>query len=100
MNTDIVGGAASPRSRIARIVGGGMGAVIAAAIVGLGAFPVDTARNFIEGRLTSAIHAPVHIGSITRDSWFSFTPTIALRDVRISQPGWVGAADPATMPRA
>lgn len=94
MNTDTVDAASSsPRWRTARLVGGGLATVIAVAIVCTGAFPVNSARNFIEGWLSSAIHAPVHIGSITRDSWFSFTPTIALRDVRISQPAWVGGGD-------
>jgi uncharacterized protein involved in outer membrane biogenesis len=92
---DLVDDAAKPSAgwRVARRVGGSVagGALIAA--VGIGAFPVNSARGFIEGRLSSAIHAPVHIGSITRDSWFSFTPTIALRDVRIAQPAWVGAGD-------
>jgi uncharacterized protein involved in outer membrane biogenesis len=93
MNTEVIDGASSPRWRIARFVGGGTAAVIVVAVVGTGAFPVNSARSFIEGRLSSAIHAPVHIGSITRDSWFSFTPKIALRDVRISQPAWVGTGD-------
>jgi uncharacterized protein involved in outer membrane biogenesis len=83
-----------PRAhRVGLWAGGSVGAVAVVAVVGIGAFPVDSARSFIEGRLSSAVHAPVHIGSITRDSWFSFTPTIALRDVRIAQPDWVGPGD-------
>ncbi|CAN5173558.1 AsmA family protein [soil metagenome] len=79
--------------RIVRWVGGGLGGVALIAVVGVGAFPVNSARGFIEGRLSSAVHAPVHIGSITRDRWFSFTPTIALRDVSVAQPDWVGPGD-------
>jgi uncharacterized protein involved in outer membrane biogenesis len=83
----------SSRRRLARGLGGGVAVLLAVTIVGVGAFPVNSARGFIEGRLSSAIHAPVHIGSITRDSWFSFTPTIALRNVRVAQPDWIGVGD-------
>jgi uncharacterized protein involved in outer membrane biogenesis len=79
--------------RVARRVGGGVAVVALIAVVGVGAFPVNSARGFIEGRLSAAVHAPVHIGSITRDRWFSFTPTIALRNVRVAQPDWVGPGD-------
>jgi uncharacterized protein involved in outer membrane biogenesis len=79
--------------RAALWAGRGIATLVAVTIVGVGAFPVDTMRSFIEGRLSSAVDAPVHIGSITRNSWFSFTPIIALRNVRIVQPGWVGAGD-------
>jgi uncharacterized protein involved in outer membrane biogenesis len=92
---EVEDGAARPSAawRVARVIGGGVAGVALVAVLGIGAFPVNSARGFIEGRLSSAVHAPVHIGSITRDSWFSFSPTIALRDVHVAQPDWVGPGD-------
>jgi uncharacterized protein involved in outer membrane biogenesis len=92
---DMSDGVARPLTgrRAARHIGWGVAIFALAAIFGAGAFPVNSARGFIEGRLSSAVHAPVHIGRITRDSWFSFTPTIALQNVRVAQPAWAGQGD-------
>lgn len=88
-----VGSARPSRGRVARRAGAGVAIVALVGVMGLGAFPVNSARSFIEARLSAAVHAPVHIGSITRDSWFSFAPVIALRDVSIAQPAWAGAGN-------
>jgi uncharacterized protein involved in outer membrane biogenesis len=64
--------------------------VVAALLLGLGAFPVGLLKSLAENRLAAATGAPVRIGAITRDSAFSFAPTIALRDLDIAQPGWAG----------
>lgn len=57
------------------------------------AFPVRLFAPMLERRLSEAVGAPVSIGAIERDSWFSFTPEIAARDVRIRQPAWAGPGD-------
>ena len=67
--------------------------VLAIAVLMIGALPVGWLRGTVERRLSAAYGAPVHVGSITRDSLFSFTPEIAVRDVRIGQPAWAGPGD-------
>jgi len=62
-------------------------------ILALGAFPVGLMRGLVENRLSSALKTQVQVGSITRDSVFSYTPLVSVRDVRIAQPAWAGTGD-------
>jgi hypothetical protein len=39
------------------------------------------------------------IGSVRRETVFSFTPTVIIRDVRVPQPGWAGKGDLITIDR-
>ena len=71
----------------------GLVALIAVLLLALGAVPVGMARGFVENRLSSALKTRVQVGSITRDSFFSYTPVVSVRDVTIAQPAWVGAGD-------
>ena len=71
----------------------GVTATLAILILILGAFPVGLVRGIVENRLSSALKTKVQVGSITRDSVFSFTPIVSVRDVRIAQPAWVGVGD-------
>ena len=79
---------------------GGTGIVIALAVVVLGALPVGLMRALVERRVADAVDAPVTIGGLTRDPWFSFTPTVSVNTVRIAQPAWVGSGDFVRIDRA
>ena len=68
-------------------------ASLAILVLALGAFPVGLLRGVVEQRLSSALRTQVAVGSITRDSLFSYTPVVAIRDVRIAQPTWAGTGD-------
>ena len=67
--------------------------IVVAATLMIGAFPVGLMRSMVERRIAAATNAPVSIGSLTRDRWFSFTPTVSVQAVRIAQPGWAGPGD-------
>lgn len=62
-------------------------------VVLLAAFPVSLLRGPVERRLSRALKTEVHVGSVARDSVFSFTPIVSIRDVRVAQPAWVGQGD-------
>ena len=62
-------------------------------VVTLGAFPFGLLRGTIENRLSAALDTKVQVGSVTRDSVFSYTPVVSVREVRIAQPAWVGPGD-------
>lgn len=68
-------------------------AAIGLLVLALGAFPVGWVRGLVESRVSAALHAKVEIGSVTRDSVFSYTPVVVLHDLRIAQPGWAGQGD-------
>ena len=59
----------------------------------IGAFPVSVSRGLVISRLTDAVGAEVRLGSISRNQWFSFSPTVSLNDLRIAQPAWAGRGD-------
>ena len=59
----------------------------------LAAFPVGLLRGFAEDKLSSKFDAPVALGSLSRDEFFSFTPTIVARDLQIGQPVWTGEGE-------
>ncbi|WP_150127018.1 AsmA family protein [Sphingomonas panacis] len=76
----------------------GWGGLIFAGIIGLlvlalGALPFGLLRPAIERRIAARFGAPAHIGAIRRLQAFSYTPDIAIEDVRIAQPDWVGGGD-------
>ncbi|MDO7843644.1 AsmA family protein [Sphingomonas immobilis] len=62
-------------------------------VLALGFLPPGLAKTFAEQRLSASYGAPVTIGAITRDQTFSYTPDLAIRDIRIQQPGWAGPGD-------
>ena len=68
-------------------------AALAILFVALGAFPVGLMRGQVESRLSNALKTRVQVGAITRDSVFSYTPVVSVRDVRIAQPAWAGSGD-------
>ena len=68
-------------------------AALAILLVLLGAFPVGLMRGIVESRLSNALKTQVQVRSITRDSVFSYTPIVSIRDVRIAQPAWAAPGD-------
>src|SRR3546814_4714911 len=60
-------------------------------VILIGAFPWGALKGVVENRLGARYGAGVTIGSIHRTQFFSFTPTIEIRDVRIPQPAWAGS---------
>ena len=79
-------------NRPTKIAGWTIAAVMLAMIVA-GLFPWQLLRGTIERRATERFGRPVTIGAMTRDSLFSFTPTVTLRDVRVPQAAWAGGGD-------
>ena len=69
------------------------GALIVVGLVAVGAFPVGILRGTVENRLSAALDTKVQVGSVTRDTLFSYTPVVSIGDVRIAQPAWVGPGD-------
>ncbi|MFS0772683.1 AsmA family protein [Sphingomonas sp. 1P08PE] len=80
--------------RIDRRIALGIAAVvIALLLLVLAAFPWGALRGIVEREATERFGRPVTIGSVQRLDRFGFTPTIAIRDVRIAQAGWAGTGD-------
>lgn len=67
--------------------------VVALLALALGALPFGLMRPVIERRIATRFGAATHIGSIRRLQAFSYTPDIAIEDLRIAQPNWVGDGD-------
>lgn len=65
-------------------------AVVLAAVLLIGTFPAGLAKSWAERSLSKRFGAPVSIGSMTRAPFFSFSPRLTLRAVRIAQPAWAG----------
>ncbi len=76
---------------------GGLGVIL---FFLLGAFPVGMLRGAAERNLSEELQASVEIGALERDSFFSFTPLVTIRDLRIGQPKWAGAGDMVRVKRA
>lgn len=75
-------------------------AVVALLLIVLAAFPWGVLKGPIEARLTARFGRPVTIGSIERVDSFGFTPTLAVRNVRIPQAKWAGGGDFARVEEA
>lgn len=67
--------------------------LILAGLVLIATFPIGWAKSCIERQVAQAIGAPVTIGAIAREPFFSFAPTIVIRDLRVAHPGWAGRGD-------
>lgn len=59
----------------------------------LGAFPWDLLREAAQDRIRNTIGAPATIGSLKRVELWSLSPTLAIRNVRVDQPGWTGGGE-------
>ncbi len=67
--------------------------ILLALIAFVGTFPMSLAKPWAEQSLSARFGAQVSIGSMARAPFFSFSPRIIIRDVRIAQPGWAGRGD-------
>jgi uncharacterized protein involved in outer membrane biogenesis len=65
-----------------------------------GTFPFGLLKTSLERDWSGQIGRPVAIGSVRRETVFSFTPTIIVGDVRVPQPAWAGKGDLATIDRS
>jgi len=59
----------------------------------LATLPWGAFKGRAERALSAQIGAPVTIGSIERRSFFSFSPLLDIRDLRIAQPDWAGTGE-------
>ncbi|WP_308815033.1 AsmA family protein [Sphingomonas sp. GV3] len=76
---------------------GRVAAVVVAIVAGLlllvALFPWAMLHGIVADRLTKRFGRPVTIGSMARLDTIGFTPTIAVRNVRIPQADWAGSGD-------
>ncbi|WP_233150989.1 AsmA family protein [Sphingomonas mollis] len=79
-------------NRTARIVAA-VAAIVAVLLLILAAFPWGILRGIVEREATERFGRPVSIGAVERVDHIGFTPTIAIRNVRIAQADWVGPGD-------
>ncbi|MEH6661264.1 MAG: AsmA family protein [Parasphingorhabdus sp.] len=68
-------------------------AILLLAILLLGAVPASIFQTVISDKLQGASDRDVTIGSVSRDSFFSYSPVITIHDVRVAQPTWAGEGD-------
>lgn len=66
----------------------------------VGAFPFGLLKGVVADRLTQRFGRPVTIATMERIDGFGFTPTIAVRGVRIPQASWAGDGDFLTLREA
>lgn len=71
----------------------GVAAVLVVALLALALFPWGILRGAMADRLSERLGRPVSIGSLERVDPIGFTPTVALRNVRIPQAEWAGSGD-------
>lgn len=58
-----------------------------------GMVPANMLRSLIIDKLQGASDRDVAVGTVTRDSFFSYSPVITVHDIRVAQPAWAGAGD-------
>jgi len=81
------------RDRRTHIALAGVAVVLVLGILFLGAVPASILRGVIVEKLQGASDRDVAIGSVTRDSFFSYSPVITVHDLRVAQPRWAGDGD-------
>ena len=64
-----------------------------AALLFVGFLPFGAFKGRVEASLSSRFGRPVTVEAVERVSGFSFTPTVALRGVRVPQADWAGPGD-------
>ena len=81
------------RDRRTHLALAGIAVVLVLGILFLGAVPASILRGVIVEKLQGASDRDVAIGSVTRDSFFSYSPVITVHDLRVAQPRWAGDGD-------
>ncbi|BAK66243.1 AsmA family protein [Sphingobium sp. SYK-6] len=81
------------RSRRVRWIAIASASLLLLLVLLLGAFPVGMAKGWLERKLSSELNAPVSIESLGREPFFSFSPTLVVRGLRIAQPDWAGPGE-------
>lgn len=81
------------RDRRTHLALAGIAVVLILGILFLGAVPTSILRGVIVEKLQGASERDVAIGSVTRDSFFSYSPVITVHDLRVAQPRWAGDGD-------
>lgn len=81
------------RDRRTHIALAGVAVVLILGILFLGAVPASILRGVIVEKLQGASERDVAIGSVTRDSFFSYSPVITVHDLRVAQTRWAGDGD-------
>ncbi len=71
----------------------GIVAALLLLLLALAMMPWGAFKGRAERALSNRFDAPVTIGAIERRGWFSFSPLLDIRDLRIAQPGWAGAGE-------
>lgn len=66
-------------------------------LIGLAAFPVGGLKGIAERKLSERIGRSVTIGSVHRESAFSFTPILQISGLEIPQAKWAGPGKLATI---
>ncbi|WP_321327392.1 AsmA family protein [uncultured Parasphingorhabdus sp.] len=67
--------------------------VLLSAILLLGAVPAGIFKSVIKEKLQGTAEREVTIGTVTRDSFFSYAPVITIHNLRVAQPAWAGEGD-------
>ncbi|MCW2394848.1 MULTISPECIES: AsmA family protein [unclassified Sphingobium] len=81
------------RTRIIAMIAAALLVLLLALLVLAATFPASWFKDAAERRLSDQIGTKATIGSMTRESAFSFSPVIQVRDIRVPQPAWAGEGD-------
>jgi uncharacterized protein involved in outer membrane biogenesis len=79
---------------------GGIAVVLTLSLIGLAVFPWGMLRETAVREASEQFGRPVTIGRIERLDSFSFTPTIAIHELRVPQAAWAGEGDLARIATA
>lgn len=71
----------------------GIFVVLLLAVLALGAVPAGLLRGVVSEKLQGASERDVEIGTVSRDSFFSYSPVITVENIRVAQPSWAGKGD-------
>lgn len=75
----------------------GIFVVLLLAVLALGAVPAGLLRGVVSEKLQGASERDVEIGTVSRDSFFSYSPVITVENIRVAQPSWAGKGDFLTL---
>jgi hypothetical protein len=77
-----------------------VGGLVVLALAAILFFPFGALKGIVEQRLTARFDRPVTIASLERVGGPSFTPTVAIRGLRVPQADWAGTGDFVTIDSA